>query len=124
MTNTSKNKQLVERFIQELFSQGDLGAVDRYLAPNFVNHDPPLPGVPDGIRQAGAVFREAFPDWHSSVDQLVAEDDIVVERFTARGTHLGPLIGVEPTGRAVTLRGVNIFPYRRRPDRRALGPAR
>ncbi|MGH3767982.1 MAG: ester cyclase [Pseudonocardiaceae bacterium] len=108
----SHNKQLVEAFIQDLFTRGDLGAVDRYLDPGFLNHDPPFPGAPDGregMRQAAVMFREALPDWHSELDQMVAENDIVVERFTASGTHHGPLMGVQPTGRMIVLPGINIF---------------
>jgi len=109
---TTRNKQLVEIFIQELFSKGDLDAVDRYLDPAFVNHDPPFPGAPagrEGMRQAADMFRQGLPDWHSDLDQLVAEDDIVVERFTATGTHSGVLMGVQPTGRTIVLAGINVF---------------
>ena len=109
---TTANKNLVEAFIQDLFSRGDLDAVDRYLAPDFVNHDPPFPGAaagPEGMRQAAVMFRAAMPDWHSDLHQLVAENDIVVERFTATGTHQGPLMGVPGTGQTITLPGVNIF---------------
>src|SRR5256885_11677262 len=84
----TRNKQLVEAFIQDLFSEGDLDAIERYLDPSFVNHDPPFPGAPDGsagMREAAAMFRRALPDWRSEVDQLIAEGDIVVEQFTARG---------------------------------------
>lgn len=112
MSNLEQNKQLVSRFIQELFSQGDLGAVDRYLAPTFVDHDPPVPGAPDGqegLRQAAEMFRAAMPDWTSTVEQLVAEGDLVVELFTATGTHKGTLMGVPGTGETLTLGGVNIF---------------
>lgn len=108
----SRNKRLVDAFIQELFSKGDLAAVDRYLDPAFVNHDPPFPGAPrgpEGMRQAAALFRQAMPDWHSDVDQLVAEGDTVVERFRATGTHRGELMGVPPTGRTLVLAGINIF---------------
>jgi steroid delta-isomerase-like uncharacterized protein len=111
-THTNQNKQLVEDFIQDLFTKGDLDAVDRYLDPAFVNHDAPFPGAPEGpegMRQAGAIFRQALPDWHSDVERLVAEGDIVVEEFTARGTHRGELFGVPATGRTLTLRGVNTF---------------
>jgi steroid delta-isomerase-like uncharacterized protein len=106
------NKHLVDAFIQELFSRGDLTAVDRYLAPTFVNHDPPFPGGPDGpegMRQAAAMFRAACPDWHSDLEQLVEEGDVVVERFTARGTRQGELMGAPATGEALELRGINIF---------------
>jgi steroid delta-isomerase-like uncharacterized protein len=108
----SQNKQLVEAFIQDLFTNGDLGAVDRYLDPNFVNHDAPFPGAPDGpegMRLAASSYRQALPDWHSNVEQLIAEDDLVVEVFTASGTHRGELMGVPGNGKTLTLRGVNIF---------------
>jgi steroid delta-isomerase-like uncharacterized protein len=108
----TRHKQLVDAFIQELFTKGDLEAVDRYLAPAFVNHDPPFPGAPagrDGMRQAAAMFRKALPDWHSDLDQLVAEGDVVVERFTAAGTHRGELMGVPPSGKTIEVRGINIF---------------
>jgi steroid delta-isomerase-like uncharacterized protein len=106
------NKHLVETFIQELFTKGDLDAVDRYLAPDFVNHDSPFPGAPDGpegMRQAAVRYRAALPDWHSDVNQMVSEDDIVVELFTASGTHRGELMGVPGTGRTIVLRGINVF---------------
>jgi steroid delta-isomerase-like uncharacterized protein len=109
------NKDVVQAFIQELFTKGDLDAVDRYLDPDFVNHDPPFPGAPDGpegMRQAAALYRQAMPDWHSDLHQLVAEDDIVVERFTAAGTHQGELMGVPGTGATITLHGINIFRIR------------
>src|SRR5438874_13337841 len=88
----TENKQLVEAFIQDLSTRGDLDAVDRYLDPGFVNHDAPFPGAPDGpegMRLAASRYRQALPDWHSEVEQLIAEDDLVVEVFTASGTHRG-----------------------------------
>jgi steroid delta-isomerase-like uncharacterized protein len=109
----TRNKQLVDAFIQELFTKGDLEAVDRYVHPDCVDHDPPIPDAPsgaEGLRRAGALFRQALPDWHSDLAQLVAEGDIVVERFRASGTHTGgPLMEVPPTGRRLVLDGINIF---------------
>jgi predicted ester cyclase len=67
------------------------------------------PTGPEGMRQATAMFRQACPDWHSDLDELIAEADVVVERFTASGTHNGELMGAPSTGKTVTLRGVNIF---------------
>lgn len=114
MTNTDTNKTVVIDFIDALFTKGDLDAVDQYLADDFVNHDPPLGTTADreGMRSAAATFRTAFPDWHSDLEQLVAEGDIVVERFTARGTHQGELFGAAATGRQVRLAGINIFGVR------------
>jgi predicted ester cyclase len=115
LTIDTASKRLVDAFIQEAFTSGDLSAVDRYLDPAFVNHDPPVPGAPtgpEGMRYAAEMFRAACPDWHSDLEQLVEEGDVVVERFTARGTHRGELMGVAGTGRPLELKGINIFRIR------------
>ena len=112
--NNDANKTVVTEFIDGLFSRGDLGAVETYLAEDFVNHDPPLGTTADrdGMRSAAALFRAAFPDWHSDLHLLIAEGDLVAEYFTARGTHDGEIMGVGATGREVRLRGINIFRVR------------
>jgi steroid delta-isomerase-like uncharacterized protein len=111
---SSTNKTVVRGFIDALFSRGELDAVDTYLATDFINHDPPLNVTADreGMRSAAAMFRTAFPDWHSELHELIAEGDLVVERFTASGTHQGEALGVPGTGRTVSLRGINIFRLR------------
>ena len=111
MSDPRTNKALVAEFIDAMFTNGDLDAVDRYLSPGFVNHDP-FPGfAPDreGMRQTAQVFRQTFPDWHSRLEALIAEGDLVAERFTARGTHRGELMGVPGTGRTIVLPGINVF---------------
>jgi steroid delta-isomerase-like uncharacterized protein len=111
MSDPTRNKAVVAEFIDAVFTNGDLDAVDRYLSPGFVNHDP-FPGfAPDreGMRQTAQVFRQAFPDWHAGQETHIAEGDLVAERFTARGTHQGEIMGVPPTGTTVTLAGINIF---------------
>lgn len=114
MANIDANKRIVRDFIEGLFSRGELEAVDAYLSEDFVNHDPPF-GVGadrDGMRAAGGSFRAAFPDWRSELHHLVAEGDLVAEHFTARGTHRGEVMGGPPTGREITLPGINIFRLR------------
>ncbi|MEU1424839.1 ester cyclase [Kitasatospora sp. NPDC005751] len=113
-TRTTDNREIVCAFIDALFTQGDLAAVDEYLAEDFLNHDPPV-GTDtsrEGMRAAAVLFRGAFPDWHAMPDFLVAEGDMVVEHFSASGTQRGEIFGAPPTGRTVTLRGINIFRIR------------
>ena len=114
MTTIEQNKQIVDDFIQGLFTKGDLTAADTYLADDFVNHDPPFGASADreGFRAAGAMFRRAFPDWHSEVHLLIGEDDIVTELFTASGTHRGEMMGAPATGKTAYLKGINIFRVR------------
>jgi predicted ester cyclase len=103
-----QNKITVTKFIDALFTKGDLGAVDEYLAEEFVDLDPP-PGVTagrDGMRTAVTMSRAAFPDWRSELDILVGE---VVEHFSASGTQRGELFGLPPSGRTASLRGINIW---------------
>jgi steroid delta-isomerase-like uncharacterized protein len=111
MNTIEQNKDTVTAFITALFSHGDLGAVDDYLALDFVNHDPPL-GVPagrEGMRAVAAMFRAAFPDWHSDMEFLVGEGDLVVEVFTARGTQQGEIFGAPASGRGAHLPGINVW---------------
>ena len=61
------------------------------------------------MRMAAEMFRRAFPDWRSDLQQLIAENDVVAENFVAHGTHSAALMGETPTGKHVVLRGVNIF---------------
>ena len=108
----TRNKHLVESLIQELFTKGDRTAIDRYLAPGFVNHDPPFPGSPEGaegLRQAAQVIRAAVPNWRSDPDHYVAEGDLVVEHFHAHGTRTGELFGAPADGKTLILRGIHIF---------------
>lgn len=114
MSTTDSNKTVVKDFIDGLFTKGDLGAVDTHLAEDFINHDPPFGVTPDreGMRHAGSMMRAAFPDWHSELHELIAEGDLVVERFTAGGTQRGEVMGVPPSGTVVSLPGINIWRLR------------
>lgn len=111
MTATEQNKEIVRDYIDRLFTKGDLTAVDDYLAEDYVDHDPPFgtPGGREGMRGAAAMFREGFPDWRTEVGHLIAEGDLVCERFTASGVQRGTVMGVPPTGKTVTLPGIQIF---------------
>jgi predicted ester cyclase len=74
-----------------------------------------MPNLPPGrevFRDAADTIRAAFPDWRSDLHALVAEGDYVAEHFTATGTHRGEFMGAAPTGRVVTLPGINLFRVR------------
>ena len=60
---------------------------------------------PDGLKCFAGTFRESFPDWHSTFEELIAEGERVAERWTGRGTHRGELQGIPPTGKRVEVPG-------------------
>ena len=111
---TTDNKAIVKSFIDRLFSAGDVSALDELAAPDYVDHDPPFgaAGTVDGWKAMATMIRDAFPDWHSDLHALYAEGDIVVERFTASGTHKGEIFGTAPSESVCTLAGINIFRLR------------
>jgi steroid delta-isomerase-like uncharacterized protein len=108
---TIDNKAIVKEFIDRLFTEGDLSVFDELAVPGYVDHEPPFggTGTVDGWRAMATMIRDAFPDWHSDLHALYAEDDIVIERFTASGTHRGAMFGVPPSGTLCTLPGINVF---------------
>jgi steroid delta-isomerase-like uncharacterized protein len=63
----------------------------------------------EGWRAMTHMIRDAFPDWHSDVHALYAEDDFVIERFTFSGTHKAPIFGIPASDTLCTLPGINIF---------------
>jgi steroid delta-isomerase-like uncharacterized protein len=112
---TTSTKDIVSDYIDRLFTKGDADAADELISPDFINHDPPFgqSADRDGMRAAQAIIRASFPDWHSTPFLYIAEDDLVVEAFVASGTHTGAaMMGVEPSGRELTLQGINIFRLR------------
>jgi predicted ester cyclase len=111
---TPDNKAIVKEFIDRLFTEGDTSVLDELVVPDFVDHDPPFggTGTVDGWRAMATMIRDAFPDWHSDLHALYAEDDIVVERFTASGIHKGEIFGIQPSETVCRLPGINIFRVR------------
>ena len=96
--------KVVYRHIIEAVSSGDSDALDALIASDLVDHNP-VPGqVPGlaGFEQWMTMARSSFPDLHGTVEQVLAEGDLVAGRVTWRGTQDGPFAGVAPTGRRVT----------------------
>jgi steroid delta-isomerase-like uncharacterized protein len=100
--STEENKALVRRFVEEFWNEGNTSTADELMAPDAVIHLPTGDVLsPDELKIFVGTWREAFPDWHSTFEELVAEGDRVAERWTGRGTHLGEMWGIPPTGKRV-----------------------
>ena len=109
----AENRAIGRRVLLELWGEGKLELADRLYAPNYIDHvgkgpEPSRVSGPDGIKQAVMVFRTAFPDLTYTVEDEMAERDLVLTRFSARGTNTGPFLGHKPTGRAVTYTGFDM----------------
>jgi steroid delta-isomerase-like uncharacterized protein len=103
-------RELVERLHTELFASGDLATLDRFFAPDVVSHDMP-PGFPqgiEGVRMFFSAFREGMPDVEVRIDEIIVEDDRAAVATRIEGTHTGALMGLEPTGRRISVRGIDM----------------
>jgi steroid delta-isomerase-like uncharacterized protein len=104
--------EVARRFTDDAWNRRDLKALDRLLAPEFIDHDPLLPEQGtgrEGFLQTAAAFFSAFPDLHARNLELLEAGESVVLRWTAYGTHHGALKGIPPTGRRVRLKGVVVL---------------
>lgn len=106
-----ENSAVVSQFIEEFKNKANHSIVYDLFAESFVHHlpDARLPPGRDGMVALGQGVHGAFPDVHVTVEDLIATDDMVVERTTARGTHLGEFQGVAATGRPVVWTETHIY---------------
>ena len=109
----SNNKETIRRYYEEVFNQGKLEVLDEIVARDHVEHNP-LPGQTqglDGLKQRVAMVRGAFnPQF--TLEDVLADADKVVVRWTNSGTHLGDWFGVAATGRTVVVSGIDIHQLR------------
>ncbi len=109
--STEENKALVRRFV-EASNQGNLDALDELIADTFVEHSPYAQGGAagaEGIKQFARMIQSGFPDSQWIIDDLIAEGDKLVMRWTSRGTHQCETFGIPATGRPVVVTGIEIY---------------
>jgi steroid delta-isomerase-like uncharacterized protein len=106
-----ENKALVRRAFDDVWNEGNLELVDVLFAATYISHDPgnphQAPGS-QGVKEYAAMARAEWPDLHFSVEEQIAEGDLVASRWTLRGTHQREVAGVAATGRQVTATGTSI----------------
>jgi steroid delta-isomerase-like uncharacterized protein len=101
-------KALERRIADEVWTQGKLDVIDEVISPDFVGFSPTDGEFhgPDGFRQLVERYHSAFSGVEMRIERLVAEADWVAANWTARGTHSGELMGIQPTGREATVEGM------------------
>jgi len=111
--STEQNKSIAHRWIEEGWNKGNLAVVDQIYAPNYVQHEPsPVPVTSsEALKHYVAGYRSAFPDLRFTIDDLIAEGDKVVWRFTSTGTNSGSFWGMPPTGKPGVVTGVVIYRF-------------
>jgi steroid delta-isomerase-like uncharacterized protein len=108
-----ENKVIMRRYFEESNDiQGNpskvLAIIDKNLAPDFVQRDPSGNMPLEIFKQYNIALVNAFPDLNFTIDDMIAERDTVVTRYTMTGTHKGEFSGIPPTGNSFSITGVDI----------------
>jgi steroid delta-isomerase-like uncharacterized protein len=109
-----ENKANSQRMVEEVANGGNYSIIGELISPDYVVHLPDgedYRGI-DGAKRYFTEMRTAAPDMHTTIEDMVAEGDIVAARFTSSGTHKGNFMGISPTGKKFTLQGANIVRYK------------
>ncbi len=107
-------KSLTQRYNDELWNKKNLAIIDEMVAPDFVDRDqvPGLPAGREGVKVFAQMYISAFPDVQVKIEDIIVEGNKVVFRWTANGKHTGALMGIPPTGKSATVKGISINHYR------------
>jgi steroid delta-isomerase-like uncharacterized protein len=99
------------RFFEEIWSHGNLDLVQELFDRDYVGHpsgpEQTLRG-PEGVKGYIGRLRKGVPDLTLTVEDQLADHDMVATRWTAKGTHAGELMGIEASGRTATVTGITI----------------
>jgi steroid delta-isomerase-like uncharacterized protein len=104
-----QNKDIVRHY-QDIYNKNELQRLHEVVAEDLLTPKI-MPGVPQGLEGAKAahqIMLAGFPDYQTTIDELIAEGDKVVARITMTGTHTGSFMGVPPTGRFISFTGIYI----------------
>jgi len=104
-----ENKAIVRKYVEIVFSRQNWDRLDDLVAPDYVDPDYPQLGGREGLKQMMNMAFKALPDWHETIEDIVAEGDKVWVLLACSGTHKGEFMGIAPTGKKVTIRAVDLY---------------
>jgi len=110
--STEDNKSVVRRFYDKVMNGRNLAVLDDILAPTFEGfrvEGQTLSQNRQEFTQTMAMILNAFPDFHQTIHDWIAEKDKVVARWTIQGTQQGEYLGIPPTGKQINATGIDIF---------------
>jgi len=110
--SSQQNITVAERFIEEVWRQGQIDKIDELFSADYVDHSfGPHPAGRDDLKQFVAMFRQAFQDLEYELHQMLAEDDEVASRDTVHATHKGAFMGIPATGKRVSVSAMHFLRF-------------
>jgi steroid delta-isomerase-like uncharacterized protein len=108
-------KEILTQFLRDVWSEGDIEAADKYVAPSYViHHDPGDPWngkVLDlaGYKERVILSRAPFPDQHFDIQELFEDGDAVVVTWLWTATHKGDFPGFPASGKQIKMSGATVY---------------
>ena len=112
--SAEENKAIARRRSEELWGRGNLAVADEIVAPDYVRHDPgaPFPARgPEDVKRLVTMLRATLPDLEIVVEDVIAEEDKVVSRYTSVATDTEGFMGRPPTGKVIRTPAIQIFRF-------------
>jgi steroid delta-isomerase-like uncharacterized protein len=108
---SDKNRAVIRRLVDQFWNEKNSDVVDELFATDFVLHNNGVSMTKNQALELLTNAREAFPDLRLTLDDLIAEGDKIVLRWTWHGTHQRDLWGIPPTNRNATGTGITIYRF-------------
>lgn len=103
------NQEII-RLYGEMYESGDLSIADTIIAEDFIDHSQPeLPRGPVGVRQMLQRTRMAFTDMRVTRTHILFDGEMAAFRYTISAVHSGPLSGIVPSGKRITIEGMDLI---------------
>jgi steroid delta-isomerase-like uncharacterized protein len=108
----ARNSDLIRKWFEEVWNQGQEATIDALCAKEAIGHGQTLDGSdvvgPDHFKQFWQNFRAAFSSIHVEIHQTIEEGELAMARWTITMMHTGPFLGIPPSGKQITTKGMSI----------------
>ena len=104
-----RNKTIIRSFIEEIFNEHNLLSIEKYFGKESVEGSPQAGKGGEGFKQFLIDFFKAFPDMHTTIEHMVAENNLVVAFLNGSGTHKDEFRGIPPTNKPVNIRSPDLY---------------
>jgi predicted ester cyclase len=104
-----RNKSIIRSFIKEIINEHNLSSIEIYFGKDSVEGSPQAGKGGEGFKRFLTDFFKAFPDMHTTIEQIVAENNLVVAFLNGSGTHKGEFHGIPPTNKQVSIRSADLY---------------
>jgi predicted ester cyclase len=104
-----RNKNIIRSFIEEIFNEHNLPSIEKYFGKDSIEDSPHAGKSGKEFKQFLTDFFDAFPDMHTTIEHMVAENNLVMVFLNGSGTHKGEFCRVEPTNKKIRIRSADLY---------------